>query len=319
MGSETVVSKIPVVELSCEKLKAGSDSWNSACQEVREALEKYGCFELIYDKYNIENQNGIIEAIEKFFNVPDEIKATYKHPGFGQGFGGKSSDFPIAESLRIVNALDKQECQNLTDLMWPHGNQHICETLHSEAILLAEMMEFVVKMLFESYGLDEEYTESHLKSTNHLMQMHKYERLNQADTNMGLKPHTDKGFMSILHQNHVKGLEIRLNDGEQWIFYEPSSHSSFIVLAADVCMGWSNDRIKSSYHRVVIEEGQEVRYSAGIFDFMKGLIEAPKEMVDDKHPLKYKPFDTQEFLAYCSFGTDPNNYETNSLKAFCGI
>ncbi|WCJ40856.1 2-oxoglutarate (2OG) and Fe(II)-dependent oxygenase superfamily protein [Euphorbia peplus] len=321
MGSERVVPRIPVVELSSEKLKTISSSWNSACQEVREALEKYGCFELIYNKYSIANQNAILEANEQFFKVSDAIKTKYTHPHFGHGYyGGKSSLFPIAESAKIVNATDKQECRNFTDLMWPHRNQHFYETFHSEAMLLAEMQELVVKMLFESYGLDKEYIKSHIKSTSYLMLIHKYERSNQADSNLGLMGHTDKSFLSILHQNHVKGLEIRLNDGEgdHWIFYEPYSHSSFIVLASDVCMGWSNDRIKSCYHRVVVE-GQEVRYSVGLFGFMKGLIETPKKLVDEKHALKYKPFDNQEFVDFYNFDTNPKKFEINNLKAFCGI
>ncbi|WCJ40730.1 2-oxoglutarate (2OG) and Fe(II)-dependent oxygenase superfamily protein [Euphorbia peplus] len=185
-----MVPRIPVVELSGEKLKAGSDSWNSACQEV--------------------------------------------YPNFAHGYSGKSSILPIYESVRIVNPTYKQECQNFTDFMWPHGNQHFCETVYLHAILLAEMQELVVKMLFESYGLDKEYCESHLKSTNYLMTLQKYEKSDQTDTNMGLMGHTDKSFLSILHQNHVKGLEIKLNDGENdhWIFYEPSSPSSFIVLCS---------------------------------------------------------------------------------------
>ncbi|WCJ40729.1 2-oxoglutarate (2OG) and Fe(II)-dependent oxygenase superfamily protein [Euphorbia peplus] len=320
MGLEREVPRIPVVELSGEKLKVGSDSWNSGREEVRKALEEYGCFELIYNKYTIENHNAILEAMEQLFNVPDEIKTKLVHPSYAHGYSGKSSVLPISESARIVNATNKQECQKFTDFMWPHGNQHFCETFHSEAMLVAEMHELVVKMLFESYGLDKEYIEPHLKSTNYLMQILKYERSNQADTNLGLMGHTDKSFISILHQNRIKGLEIKLNDGENdhWIFYEPSSHSSFIVIAADVCMGWSNNRIKSCYHRVRVE-GEEARYSVGLFAFMDGLINAPKELVDEEHPLKYKPFNNQEYLTFYNSNMDPKKFEINNLKAFCGI
>ncbi|WCJ40731.1 2-oxoglutarate (2OG) and Fe(II)-dependent oxygenase superfamily protein [Euphorbia peplus] len=321
MGSETIlVPSIPVVELSSENLKAGSDSRNSAREEVRKALEQHGCFELLYNKHTIDHQNKVLEQVEQLFNVPDEIKTKNIHSNFAHGYSGKSSILPISESARIVNATDKKELQSFTDLMWPHGNQHFCETVYSHAIVLAEILEVVVKMLFESYGLDKEYCESHLKSTNYLMTLHKYERSDQANTNMGLMGHTDKSFLSILHQNHVKGLEIRLNDGEKdhWMFYEPSSPSSFIVLAADVCMGWSNDRIKPCYHRVTVDS-KEARYSIGLFGFMEGLIKAPQEFVDEEHPYKYKPFDNQQFLTFYNSSTDPNKFEINNLKAFCGI
>ncbi|WCJ40741.1 2-oxoglutarate-dependent dioxygenase AOP3 [Euphorbia peplus] len=124
MVSEKVVPRIPVVELSGEKLKAGSDSWNSARDEVRKALEQHGCFELLYNKHTIDHQKATLEAMQQLFNVPDEIKTKHISPNFAHGYAGKSSVLPISESARIVNATDKQECQNFTNLMWPHGNQH---------------------------------------------------------------------------------------------------------------------------------------------------------------------------------------------------
>ncbi|WCJ40740.1 2-oxoglutarate (2OG) and Fe(II)-dependent oxygenase superfamily protein [Euphorbia peplus] len=320
MGSEREVPRIPVVELSGENLKAGSDSWNSARKEVTKALEQHGCFELIYSKHSIENHNTILEAMEELFNVPDEIKKKNFNQDYSRshGFNSKTSYFPISEFARIVNATNKQECQNFTNLLWPNGNQHFCETAHSYAMLLAELQELMVKMLFESYGLDKEYTESHIKSTNYLMQILKYSRLSEEDTSFGFMGHSDKSFMTILHQNYVKGLEIRLNDGENdhWVFYEPSSHSSLIVLAGDVSMGWSNDRIKSCHHRVMVES-VEVRYAIGLFAFMEGMIKAPKELVDEEHPLKYKPFDQHEYLEY--FNSDPSTYDMRNLKVYCGI
>ncbi|WCJ42655.1 2-oxoglutarate (2OG) and Fe(II)-dependent oxygenase superfamily protein [Euphorbia peplus] len=328
MGLERVVSRNPVVELSGEKLKAGSDSWNSACQEVRKALEQYGCFELVYKKHNVENQKSILEAMQQFFSLPDEIKTKNTHRDFGHAYAynGKSSILPISETARIENATNKQAWQNFTHLMWPHGNQHFCETVHPYSMLLAEMQEVLVKMLCESYGIGKEYIDSHLKSTSYLISFHKYERSNQADTKLGLTDHTDKSFLSVLHQNHVNGLKIRLED-DRWGFYQPSSdYSSFIVLAGDACMGWSNDRIKSRYHRVMVE-GEEVRYSVGSFGFVKGLIKTPKELIDEEHPMKYKPFDQRQFAASCNChcSTDANNeidankIEMTNLKEFCGI
>ncbi|WCJ44740.1 2-oxoglutarate (2OG) and Fe(II)-dependent oxygenase superfamily protein [Euphorbia peplus] len=309
------MDRLPIVELLGQKR-------NSSCQEVREAFEKYGCFELVYNKHNIEFHNSILEAIEEFFSLSDEIKTKNIPSDIGQPFGysAKSPVLPITESARIENATNKQQCQNFTRLLWPNGNQHFSETVHSYSMLLAEIHEVIMKMLCESYGIEKEYIESHLKSTSYLTSFNKYERSNQADTNLGFMGHTDKSFLTIIHQNHVKGLEIKLKDGDdRWSFYEPSSYFSFIVFAGDACMGWSNDRIKSPYHRVMVE-GEEVRYSVGSFSFVTGLIEAPKELIDEEHPLKYKPFDQREFLVACNnFKTDANKCEITALHSFCGI
>ncbi|WCJ40728.1 2-oxoglutarate (2OG) and Fe(II)-dependent oxygenase superfamily protein [Euphorbia peplus] len=316
-----MVPRIPIVELSSEKLKAGSDLWKSGCQEVRKALEQHGCFELIYNKHTIENQNAILVAAEQVFNLPDEIK-TKDYPSKSSLlpalYTAKSSFLPLYESVRIENAIDKQECQNLTHLMWPQGNQHFCETIHSHATLLAEILDLVVKMSCESYGIV--YNEAQLKLATYLMKLMKYERSNSVDTKMGLLNHTDIDFVTILHQNHVKGLEIRIEYGEfqHWVPYLPSSHLSFIVIAGDTFMGWSNGKIKSCYHRVTMES-KEVRYSVGLFGFMKGWIEVPKELVNEEHPLKYKPFKPEEYVDFHLSSNDSNKYEIDTLKVFCGI
>lgn len=92
-------------------------------------------------------------------------------------------------------------------------------------------------MLFESYGIDEKQYEAHVKSTTYLLRFLKYRRT--ENTNMGFKGHTDKSFVSILHSNHVKGLQLKTKDGDHdhdnWLHFEPSP-SSFILIVGDVCM-----------------------------------------------------------------------------------
>lgn len=62
--------------------------------------------------------------------------------------------------------------------------------------------------------------------------------------------------------------------------------------------------------------GKETRYSVGLFSGRKGLIEVPKELIDDQHPLKYKPFDIYGILSY--FVTQDFGKEC-TVKAYCGI
>ncbi|WCJ40644.1 2-oxoglutarate (2OG) and Fe(II)-dependent oxygenase superfamily protein [Euphorbia peplus] len=314
MDSETVVPKIPVVDLSSKKLKPGSDSWNSACQEVRQALENYGCFELVYNKPSID----IFEAAEEVFKLPYEIKTKNINPKPAHGYIGKNSVVPVHEAVGIEYANNEQECQNFTQLMWPNGNQHFCETVHSYAKLAAGLQELLLKMLCGSYGIDEEHSESLIKSTTYLMRFLKYRRPSPSDSQVGFNSHTDKSFLSILHQNHVNGLRIRTLDGdEEWISYEPSSNSSFMVFAGDVLMAWSNDIIKSCYHRVRVEN-EEVRYTIGLFSFLEGSIEVPRELIDEEHQLQYKPFEHQAFLDFF-MSTHGLNKDSHIIKSFCGI
>lgn len=90
-----------------------------------------------------------------------------------------------------------------------------------------------MRMVSERYGIEKQYKPLQ-ESISYLFKMIKYRPAKESERNLGIVPHTDKSFMSILHQHQVKGLEIKMKD-EEWIIIDPSP-SSFIVMAGDALM-----------------------------------------------------------------------------------
>lgn len=105
--------------------------------------------------------------------------------------------------------------------------------------LVAELEETVVKMVFEGYGVDEKKYESYLKSINYLSRVMKYREAKANENKLGFVSHTDKSFMSTIHQFQVDGLEVKAKDGE-WFGVELSP-SSVVVMAGDAIMVISMD------------------------------------------------------------------------------
>lgn len=101
---------------------------------------------------------------------------------------------------------------------------------------MAGLDRVVMKMVAENYGIEKEH-ESLLGSISYLLRLIKYQGPEINGTNLGIIPHTDKSFMSILHQHQVKGLEIKTKDDE-WMAIDPYP-SSFIVMAGDAFMVYS--------------------------------------------------------------------------------
>lgn len=78
----------------------------------------------------------------------------------------------------------------------------------------------------------------------------------------GSAPHTDYGYITLLAQDEVGGLEVRNKAGE-WIA-APPLRDTFVMNVGDILARWTNDRFVSTAHRVINRSGRE-RYSQPFF------------------------------------------------------
>ncbi|KAI8024660.1 putative 2-oxoglutarate-dependent dioxygenase AOP1.2 [Camellia lanceoleosa] len=306
--------KIPKIDFTKENLKQGTSSWIETSNEVKCALEEYGCFVAVYDRVSMELYNEVFESLGELFDLPKEIKVKNTCDKPYLGYVGDEPIIPLYEGFGIDDAPTLEAAQSFTNLMWPNGNDHFCKIMHSYSVLVSELEKMVKRMVFESYGV-EKYYDSFMESTNYLLRIMKYRGPKmEEETNVGLTDHTDKTFMTILHQNQVNGLELKTKDGH-WISFDPSP-SSFVVLAGDALLAWSNNRVHSPNHRVIMS-GKEERHSLGLFAFQKEMIHVPQELVDDQHPLQFKPFDNYGLLGF--YYTEVGSRTECSAKAYCGV
>ncbi|XP_062115235.1 probable 2-oxoglutarate-dependent dioxygenase AOP1 [Humulus lupulus] len=318
MGSIAAdVHEIPVIDFSNKELKPGSHVWSYTCDQIRYALEEYGCFVAKYDELlsNInEDDTQIFCQSKELFDLPTETKMKNISEEPFRGYLGKNPQVPLYEGLAIDRATSLEEVRKFVDLMWINGNHHFCDIVHSYAKQIASLDEMATKMVFESYGV-----EKHWKPVeavrSHVLRFLKYDEPKQdSDTTIRFVPHTDKNFTTILHQTEVGGLQVQAKDGT-WISVHPKP-SHFLLMAGDMMKVWSNDRIRACYHQVSLS-GHGERYSMGMFTFTDGEIKVPEEFVDDEHPILYKPFDNRKYIRF--YVTDEAKKTKDPIKAFCGV
>ncbi|KAJ7951843.1 2-oxoglutarate-dependent dioxygenase [Quillaja saponaria] len=307
MGSEGHL-KLPVLDFTKEDLKPGTSSWLFACKNVRQALEDHGCFVIEYNKASDELQDGVFGALKELFDLPTETKMKNKYEGQPlKGYVGQHPKLPLHESLGIYEGTTLEGIQNFANQMWPIGNDQFCKYVHEFAKVAEELDQMVARMIFESYGV-EKYCDSYIESTSYLLRLLNNRAPKENESSLGFVCHTDKSFTTILHQNHINALVVETKDGK-WIDVDFSSPTAFVVVAGDALMAWSNDRIQSPNHKVVMS-GKETRYSMGLFAFNRGILQVPEELVDDEHPLQYKPFNHLGLL---------NFTYVSSMKDYCGV
>lgn len=77
----------------------------------------------------------------------------------------------------------------------------------------------------------------------------------------GVAPHTDWGCLTLLYQDQTGGLEVQGREG--WVAAAPIP-GTFVVNVGDLLARWTNDRFRSTPHRVVNRSGRE-RFSCAVF------------------------------------------------------
>ncbi|KAL3631839.1 hypothetical protein CASFOL_024823 [Castilleja foliolosa] len=310
MNSETI--HLPIINFS--NLKQQTPTWELVKTQTLKALQEYGCFEAVFDEIPLNLRKSTIDGLKPLFNLPLENKLRNKSNMPYHGYVGQYAMVPLYESLGIADALSHGQIDTFTNLLWPQGNPVFSKNTKSFSEQLSELDKTVRKMVLESIGL-EEYMDEHLNSTNYLVRVQKYDGPKCDETKLGLSAHTDKNIITILYSNEVRGLQVLTKDGK-WINAEPTLNT-FNVSVGESFYAWTNGRVHPPYHRVMMT-GDETRYSIGLFSIPKPgyIIKAPEKMVDEDHPLLFKPFDHHKFIEF--YYTEAGQRSPAALKAYCG-
>ncbi|XP_077226475.1 putative 2-oxoglutarate-dependent dioxygenase AOP1 [Tasmannia lanceolata] len=317
MGSENQ-TQIPFVDFCKDPLalEQGTEGWTLLCQEVRDACERFGCFQVASDKIPSHLREDMFGAIKLLFDLPVETKKKNFSLKPYYGYVGGSDVVPLYESLGVEDAPRLDQARAFTELMWPDGNPSFCQTLNSTSSKVLELDLIIRKMIFDSFGAGKCY-DSHVGDTSSIFRVMKYNPPVGNESAIGLVAHTDKNFITILCLDEVQGLEVQSKDGD-WI-HVPSSRGSLIVIVGESFKAWSNGRLHPVKHRVMLSEEKE-RFSYGLFSIPKegGTIEVPKELVDNEHPLLFRPFNFMDFLTFIY--SDMNVLaKENALEIYAGV
>ncbi|RKP58720.1 isopenicillin N synthase family dioxygenase [Pararobbsia silviterrae] len=111
----------------------------------------------------------------------------------------------------------------------------------------------------------------------------------------GVAPHTDYGCITLLWQDTVGGLQVREIANDTWID-APSMPGTFVVNVGDLLARWSNDRYRSTLHRVINRSGRE-RYSiATFYDPTYDASVDPRELGVAADAARYAPIAAGDYI-----------------------
>ncbi|XP_014499324.1 probable 2-oxoglutarate-dependent dioxygenase AOP1.2 [Vigna radiata var. radiata] len=301
-------------------VEEGSEEWKEMSMKVKEACESDGCFLLRCDEINSKGaREELFKNMKALFHLPQETKQQYISPRPFRSFSLYNYMDTHYESFGLDDVLLSTSVDTLTNLMWPQGNPHFCETLKGMGLKMSDLSLVILKMIVDGYGLSHHHIleVENMKSSSDVRLNMYYTEKSNVENKYKSNGHIDKNTLTILWENEVQGLQVLSKTGTWIDILIPDN--CFVVIVGDALKAWSNGRLHAATHRVIMS-GEKERYTFGVFvapkEEMK--IEVPRDLVDDKiHPLHYRPFHYGEFLNFFA-STRSQNME-NALEVFAGF
>ncbi len=249
-------------------------------------------------------------AAEDFFARPAEeklridITQSAHHRGYGaiateQLDPTQPSDFKETFDMGFHMAAEHPDVLAGKPLRGPNRHPEIAgwqalmqghyEDMHALSLTL-------LRAMAEALGIEEDFFDQRFAEPISVFRMIHYPPRQQASSSdqPGAGAHTDYGCITLLYQDNAGGLQVQSLSGE-WIDAPPIV-GTYVVNIGDMMARWSNDRYKSTPHRVISPLGVD-RYSMPFFA--------------EPHP------DTEiSCLPNCSSAENPAKYPPVSCSAY---
>ncbi|KAI3746372.1 hypothetical protein L6452_08803 [Arctium lappa] len=288
---------------------------------VAYACENYGFFQVI----NHGISNDVIMKMEDvgrmFFEQPLEEREKYMSTDvhslvrYGTSFNQTNDGvFCWRDFLKLV-------CNPDAHSHWPSCPSDFREMGVGYASKTKLLFQLLMEAILESLGLGlantkktpktyqksghnnrgnkaEEYDDirKEIEDGSQLMVVNCYPPCPEPELTFGMPPHSDYGFLTLLHQDEVEGLQILFKD--QWVTIRPHPQS-FVVNVGDHLEIFSNGRYKSVMHRVLVNSMKSRISVASLHSLPFTTVIRPSPgLINNENPLRYKDTNFTDFVQY---------------------
>lgn len=265
-----------------------------------------------------------LEAAFEFFRLPlaEKMAASPNDPEIERGFSAPGSegfsysmgvetppDLVQAFSMGRPSypdddpAFETAEHHFFDPNVWPDRPQGMQEALDSYYIEANRLSDYVLSQLALALDLDEDFF---VDKVNHSVDTLRFNYFCVTpDTpvpvmkQFGIGPHTDYGVMTTMYATPGPGLQIVGQNGE-WVDVYPTE-GAFLFNLGDLLAQWTNDRYRSTLHRVLplkpqketVERISVPLFREGNFD---NWVECLPTCCSEDNPPKYPPVNAGEHL-----------------------
>jgi len=255
--------------------------------------------------------DNLYTEVKNFFSLPIEVKQKYEIPGIGgqRGYvsfgkesakGKKEGDLKefwhFGQYVEDNDALKKEYPNNVIVEELPEFNKIGKETYR----MLEKTAKYVLRALALYLNLEETYFDAYIHNGNSILRPIHYPPIEKEPKEaVRAAAHGDINLITLLMGAQGRGLQVQNHKGE-WID-AIAQHDELMINVGDMLSRHTNNRLKSTIHRVVNppkELWDTSRYSIPFFmhpisDMKLDVLES---CIDKDHPKVFENITAGEFL-----------------------
>lgn len=270
---------IPIISISGLFSSLLEDRLNVAMQ-MKQACEDKGFFYIADHGVSKNLQHEVFEQSRQFFDLPtDEKEKIHKKNSIAnRGYeplknqtleAGTPADLKEGFYAGREYALDSKEVIarrfNHGPNQWPSQLPEFQLKMQAYLAELEVLAKYLMRGLALSLALNEYYFDDFCQDSLVTLRLLHYppQPANPEPNEKGCGAHTDFGALTLLLQDQQGGLQVWYKNTENWID-APPIEGTYVINLGDLIARWTNNRYKSTLHRVINQSGKQ-RYSIPFF------------------------------------------------------
>lgn len=321
-----MTTDVPLIDL--EGFTEDPTRAEEIAHRIDDALCATGFFHITGHGVPTETIDAAFAASDRFFDLPldRKLQARPPSPDINRGYAPLGSE-SLSYSLGVARTPDHFEAFNVGPDEVPDGPPQLrtdswfvaniwpdeVPELRSALMTYFDHANRVAELLLGAFeialGLPAGHLRAHTTHSTDTMRTIRYtappepghiDRPADADGRLGMGAHTDYGIVTVLCADPVPGLEIVGSDGG-WIPVTPKP-GALVINIGDLLAQWTNDRWRSTIHRVVSPNADRARravrrsmafFHDGNYD---AVIACLPGCSSDTNPPRYPPVRAEDHL-----------------------
>lgn len=282
---------VPIIDVAPWRL-GSEDERTSVARDVDRALRSVGFMQIVGHGVPDDVIAAMRRETDRFFTLPLNEKLAVKppRPGLNRGYAALGSE-ALAYSLGLdTRAPDLFEAFNIgpeevpddpwheqaphdffAPNLWPAALPELRPALTAYFAAAASVGSMLTDVFARALGLPDRWFRPYVDRSTLTLRVNHYERRRgdppPLPDQMRMGAHTDYGIVTVLYADPVPGLQILGPEGR---FHDVTPEpGALLVNIGDMTAEWTNDRWRSTIHRVVPppedSSGEARRRSVALF------------------------------------------------------